>query len=157
MDCIDCHNRPTHIFPTPDQALDTSLDSGEIDRTLPFVKREALAVAHPALPRHADRARADRHPTPRLLPESYPDTVTSKREAIERAISAVQRVYTQSFCPATKVDWQTYPDNLGHQRAPGCFRCHDGKHVSDAGQAIPSPATPATPSRRRCPSSRARR
>ena len=29
-----------------------------------------------------------------------------------------------------KVTWGTYPNNLGHQNFPGCFRCHDGNHVS---------------------------
>ena len=27
-----------------------------------------------------------------------------------------------------KVQAKTYPDNLGHQTSPGCFRCHDGAH-----------------------------
>jgi hypothetical protein len=33
-----------------------------------------------------------------------------------------------------KVTWGTYPNNMGHDRFPGCFRCHDGLHTSPDGQ-----------------------
>src|SRR5437660_977773 len=42
MDCIDCHNRPTHAFDMPATAVDTALESGELDRTIPYVKRDAV-------------------------------------------------------------------------------------------------------------------
>ena len=44
MDCIDCHNRPTHIYRTPDAALDEQLMSGAIPTELPFIKEQALRV-----------------------------------------------------------------------------------------------------------------
>jgi len=34
-----------------------------------------------------------------------------------------------------KADWRAYPNNLGHKDWPGCFRCHDEKHVTDDGKA----------------------
>ena len=37
-----------------------------------------------------------------------------------------------------KVTWGTYPSNLGHMDSPGCFRCHDGDHVSADGRSIPN-------------------
>jgi hypothetical protein len=36
-----------------------------------------------------------------------------------------------------KVDWRTHPNNIGHYYSPGCFRCHDGEHVSADGKVIP--------------------
>jgi c(7)-type cytochrome triheme protein len=36
------------------------------------------------------------------------------------------------------VSWQAYPDNLGHKEFPGCFRCHDGKHVNKEGRPLTS-------------------
>ena len=35
-----------------------------------------------------------------------------------------------------KVNWKAYPNNIGHSIFPGCYRCHDGKHVNSAGTAI---------------------
>jgi hypothetical protein len=35
---------------------------------------------------------------------------------------------TRNVFPDLKVTWGTYPNNLGHDDFPGCFRCHDGSH-----------------------------
>ena len=35
-----------------------------------------------------------------------------------------------------KVNWLTHPNNLGHYYFNGCFRCHDGQHVSSDGRVI---------------------
>ena len=44
MDCVDCHNRPSHTFKPPALEVDSALEDGRIDKTLPFIKREALRV-----------------------------------------------------------------------------------------------------------------
>ena len=35
-----------------------------------------------------------------------------------------------------EVTWGTYKDNIGHQAAPGCFRCHDDSLATEDGEAI---------------------
>ena len=50
MDCMDCHNRPTHIYEPPDAAVDKAMASFLISRTLPWVKKtvvDALVVEYP--------------------------------------------------------------------------------------------------------------
>ena len=42
MDCIDCHNRPTHNYLDPGPAIDLMLERGFIATDLPFVKREGM-------------------------------------------------------------------------------------------------------------------
>ena len=45
MDCMDCHNRPSHRFDaTPERAIDDAMARGLIAQTLPFVRREAVAA-----------------------------------------------------------------------------------------------------------------
>ncbi len=44
MDCVDCHNRPTHIYVPPDQSVDQALLARRIDASLPFIKQEAVTV-----------------------------------------------------------------------------------------------------------------
>ncbi len=44
MDCIDCHNRPTHIYVPPDLSVDRSMTGHSIDATLPFIKQQGVQV-----------------------------------------------------------------------------------------------------------------
>ncbi len=52
------------------------------------------------------------------------------------AIDAVRDIYARNIFPAMKVDWRTYPDNIGHKFSPGCFRCHEGRHENQLGEVI---------------------
>jgi len=136
MDCIDCHNRPTHIYSSPVQAVDLAISSGQLDRTLPYIRRQAVAVlARPyATTQEALRSIADSLTAYYRL--QYPTVVQKHPGLIARAAAAVQRIFTQDFFPEMGVDWRTYPDNVGHLDFPGCFRCHDGLHVSPSGKVI---------------------
>ncbi len=60
----------------------------------------------------------------------------SRSKDLEKAIAAVQNAFSENIFPRMKVDWQQYPDNIGHMTSPGCYRCHDGKHTSEDGQTI---------------------
>ncbi len=42
MDCVSCHARPSHKFRPPDQAVDEAFDAGQMDPTLPYLKRQAV-------------------------------------------------------------------------------------------------------------------
>ena len=35
MDCMDCHNRPSHTFELPERALDEAMAAGHISAKLP--------------------------------------------------------------------------------------------------------------------------
>jgi len=136
MDCVDCHNRPTHIYRQPANEIDNSMDQGLIDRTLPFIKREGLRAVQVEYPSQ-DAARvgisAD---IAEFYAQNYPDLVQSKADAIAQAGKALGDVYCWNVFPAMKVTWNTYPDHIGHKQSPGCFRCHDKKHATDDGEKI---------------------
>jgi hypothetical protein len=44
MDCMDCHNRPSHRYVPPDQAVNLAMELGQIDRTIPWIKTNAVYV-----------------------------------------------------------------------------------------------------------------
>ena len=67
----------------------------------------------------------------------YPDVAKSKQPEIRSAIDETKRIYGLTFFPEMKLDWRTHPNNIGHLDFQGCFRCHDGNHVSPEGKAIP--------------------
>jgi len=136
MDCIDCHNRPTHVFSPPSLSVDRSLAAGFIDSSLPFIKAQSVdaLIAEYKSSDEGTRAIADK--LTKFYAEKYPQIASSKADSIKTAIAEVQRIYSTNFFPIMKVDWKTHPNNIGHLYYPGCFRCHDGNHVSKDGKVI---------------------
>jgi NapC/NirT cytochrome c family, N-terminal region len=137
MDCVDCHNRPTHaFFASPERAVDAALSRGAIPSSVPFVRREAVTALKAAYP---DRATADRQIAERL--RAFYRQTESALPAIEygqldQLVRTTQALYARGVFPEMKVSWGTHPDNLGHTDAPGCFRCHDDRHKTRNGRVI---------------------
>lgn len=119
MDCMDCHNRPSHRFRTPNDSVDFALKTGKIDRTIPWVKSNAVAVLIKEYPTESEALAT----IASYLRAQYPT-----RPGLEGLVGEVQTIYKQNFFPEMKADWRAYPENAGHKEWPGCFRCHDGRH-----------------------------
>jgi nitrate/TMAO reductase-like tetraheme cytochrome c subunit len=136
MDCVDCHNRPAHVFQPPDTAVDESFSAGKLDPSIPFLKRQAVE----ALSRQYDNSPQALESISRMLYQfyqvNYPDVFTQKKEALDTAVAETQRIYETYFFPEMKTNWETHPNNLGHRNSVGCFRCHDGRHESNTGKVI---------------------
>jgi hypothetical protein len=66
----------------------------------------------------------------------YPAVLEQRRASVDTAAEELVAIYTHNVFPAMKVGWGTYPNNIGHEASPGCFRCHDGSHKSTTGRAI---------------------
>jgi hypothetical protein len=138
MDCIDCHNRPTHVYRSPSRAVNQALSSGRIDRALPSAKRIAIETLIEEYTTKDSALTAISVKIKEAYQEEYPDILDTKEQAIEKMIIAVQEIYRQNFFPEMGVKWDIYPDNIGHFLSPGCYRCHDSRHVSEDGTAISS-------------------
>jgi hypothetical protein len=136
MDCVDCHNRPSHRFELPGAAVDAAMAAGLIDPTLPFVRREALALLQAEYPSRQEAASRIGAALPRFYAERYPAVAASGAAAIARAADAVAAIYARNVFPAMRIGWGTYPDNIGHDPFPGCFRCHGGDHTSADGKQM---------------------
>jgi hypothetical protein len=130
MDCIDCHDRPSHIYYSPTQAVNLSLSTGRISTALPSIKRLAVAALSVDYPTTEAALQAIED----SLTTAYRDTADTG--AVHQAIAELQQVYQQNFFPAMHVSWKEYPNNIGHIHFPGCFRCHDGKHRSADGRVV---------------------
>lgn len=136
MDCIDCHNRPTHIFLSPNQAVDRSLTAGLLDPTLPFIKAKAVEVLAGDYQTEDQAVAAIASGLDTYYKTNHPDVYSSRGDTVRSAITEVQRIYQTWFFPEMKADWRAHPNNIGHFTAQGCFRCHDGQHVSREGRVI---------------------
>ena len=125
MDCMDCHNRPSHMYQNPNDAVNLALALGRLEASLPWMKTNAVfALTRP----YTNETQALRG-IATFLSERYPN-----EPRVKPAIDVVQDLYANNFFPEMKADWKRYPDNLGHKDWPGCFRCHDGKHKSADGK-----------------------
>ncbi len=141
MDCIDCHDRPSHIFTPPDQSVDNALLARRLDPEMPFIKQQAVN-ALTATYDSDDSAVADISKSiSSFYSSKYPQQYSANSPALQNAIAEVQRIYRTTIFPYMKVDWRTHPNNIGHYYFPGCFRCHDGQHVSADGKVIPKTCT----------------
>jgi NapC/NirT cytochrome c family, N-terminal region len=138
MDCVDCHNRPTHAFQLPERAVDGALAQGQISPKLPFIKKEAVAVLRQDYRDRDTAAREIAASLDKFYKTSYPSVSSNSAGEIKSAIAAVQAIYLRNVFPDMKITWGTYPNNLGHMDSPGCFRCHDGDHQSADGRTIPN-------------------
>jgi hypothetical protein len=136
MDCIDCHNRPSHTFELPDAAVDAALSAGRLDRSLPWVKKTALELLRADYASHDEARIAIRAGLRRFYEERAPAVLAQRRTSVEAAADQLVDIYTRNVFPAMKVGWGTYPNNIGHEASPGCFRCHDGDHKSATGRVI---------------------
>jgi nitrate/TMAO reductase-like tetraheme cytochrome c subunit len=135
MDCITCHNRITHNIYTPESSMDRAMARGAIDLTIPEIRLKGVEVlqASYVTQREALDAIAALDVYYQV---TYPDYYASNREPLETAIAAIQQIYAQSVFPEQKANWDTHPNNVGHKDSPGCFRCHDGKHLNTNQEAI---------------------
>jgi nitrate/TMAO reductase-like tetraheme cytochrome c subunit len=124
MDCMDCHNRPSHKFETPDAAVDEAMYLGRIDSGLAGIKHAAVDLLTKPYSMDGDADAA----IDKGLRSRYPAAGN-----IGQTAAAVQAIYHGNFFPEMKADWSKYPDNIGHLDSPGCFRCHDGKHAAVGG------------------------
>jgi len=136
MDCVDCHNRPTHIYRGAVEALNLALDEGSVPLHLPYVRREGLAALTVEYPTtEAAMAGIDSH-LRSFYRDNYPELTAASRTDVSAAVAGVQAVYNRNVFPAMNIGWGTYPDHIGHEESPGCFRCHDGELQTESGETI---------------------
>ncbi|UFS68782.1 NapC/NirT family cytochrome c [Geomonas sp. RF6] len=136
MDCIDCHNRPTHIYRAPGTEMDEAFMAGRIDRGIPYVKKVAVGLLTRPYKSREEAQQAIAAGMQEYYAKNYPQILQTKGAAVQQAIAQVQEMYAKNFFPRMNVAWNTYPNFIGHFYTPGCFRCHDGKHKSADGRVI---------------------
>lgn len=136
MQCVDCHNRPTHTFELPERAVDKALAFGEISSGLPFIKKEGVRLLKTEY--RSNEEASERLPAGLIsyYQQNYPEVYARRADEIGRAAKTMLSIYNRNVFPDLKVTWGTYPNNLGHTDFPGCFRCHDGSHATRDGTAI---------------------
>jgi nitrate/TMAO reductase-like tetraheme cytochrome c subunit len=136
MDCVDCHNRPTHVFGMPESEVDSAIQEGFIDRSLPYIRRESVKALREDYPSHDAAREGIASDLQAFYQENYADVAARRGEALTAAIEVLGDIYSKNIFPSMNLTWGTYPNHIGHTHYDGCFRCHNDEHASAGGEVI---------------------
>lgn len=144
MDCVDCHNRPTHVFRSPAEEIDRAMLAGALDSSLPYLKRESLRLLESADYDSHDAARIGLSESLKAFyQQNYPEIVAVNGSRIDDAAKVLGDIFSWNVFPHMQVRWdQTYADHRGHPdlrqgfEGPGCFRCHNPQQRTEDGRGI---------------------
>lgn len=136
MDCIDCHNRPTHAFDLPENAVEKQMSLGHISPELPYIRKKAVEVLKVNYPSRDVARESIGAELNNFYRTNYPQIYQTRRALVQQAGEEVSAIYLRNIFPEMRLTWGAHPNNLGHNDSPGCFRCHDGSHTSADGQTI---------------------
>ncbi len=137
MACYDCHNAVGHPFPNPEFLVDEAIGTGKIDRTLPGTKSRAIALINAVgdlSGKMSDREAAIN----KLIAEQTAKAGTKEADKAkeQKFNAAMKEILLNATFDEKGITWKSFPNHTGHSDTPGCFRCHDGKHFNDKGEAI---------------------
>jgi nitrate/TMAO reductase-like tetraheme cytochrome c subunit len=135
MDCIDCHNRASHEFRRPSEVVDEAMASRVLPADLPFLKARAVSVLEKQYATE-EEGRAAVSAVETYYQNEQAQVYAERGADVKAAVVKLQEIFNRTQFPFMNVTWQSHPDNLGHTDFPGCFRCHDGKHLSAENEAI---------------------
>lgn len=137
MECFNCHNAVGHPFPNPADKVDEAIASGKIDRALPSVKARAVALIDASAdisgPLAQRSAAIDKLIADNAAKSPVPDKLKDKDAAFRKVMRDI--LLASSF-EEKGVTWKSFPNHAQHRDTPGCFRCHDGKHLNEKGESI---------------------
>jgi hypothetical protein len=136
MQCVDCHNRPTHVFRPPDEELDLAFAGGWLPTSLPYLKKVGMEALQTTYTSSAEAAQKIPETVVRYYQQSHPEIYAARTEEVRSAGLHIAEIYGRNVFPDLNVTWGTYKNNLGHTASPGCFRCHDEEHATTDGRTI---------------------
>jgi len=135
MDCIDCHNRAAHNFPSVESELDNAMSQGLISTKIPFIKQQAMQALGDVTDKTTQQQYQETLKRIDAIEEYYrtqqPQAYQQLQSQIKQAITEVKAIYQRSVFPEMKVGPNIYPNWATHE---GCMRCH-GKLVGTSGEA----------------------
>lgn len=136
MDCMDCHNRPSHTYLPPAFFVDDAITVGAIPKDLPEIKYVAMQILADEYESTDSAMRAIASKINTFYQTNYPAIFNTKSDLINKAIDGLQTEFKKNIFPEMRVRWSAYPNNIGHVEFDGCFRCHSDSHKSSENRII---------------------
>jgi nitrate/TMAO reductase-like tetraheme cytochrome c subunit len=136
MDCMDCHNRPSHLYKSAPEYTDNALISGLLPKDIPYLKMAAMEALK--IP-YYDKDTAMLEIEKTILAyytDEQPEVLSKEEKRIRKAIASIQGEYKLNAFPHMKADASQYLNHIGHLESDGCFRCHSDRHKTAKGETI---------------------
>jgi hypothetical protein len=131
MDCLDCHNRPSHNYLSPSRFFDDAVTAGKISRNLPEIKLVTMSILVNDFPTKDSAFQFIESELLSYYESNYPEVFDTNRVELDASIKEIQYQYSQNVFPFMKVKWSAYPNYMGHMENNGCYRCHNDNFVSE--------------------------
>ena len=109
--------------------------AGRIASDLPYIKQQGVEVLETVYATEEEAAVAIAGVTD-FYKETYPDVYATRQGDVDQAVAELQAIFDGTTFPFMNVTWESHTNNIGHKDFPGCFRCHDGQHLSEDNEAI---------------------
>jgi hypothetical protein len=136
MDCMDCHNRPSHLFKSAPDYVDNAFVSGMLPKDLPYLKQAAMEALKMPFPTIDVAMRNISTNILKYYKDEHPEVLKSNEQKVLMAIEAIQGEYKLNVFPYMRADASKYPNHIGHLESKGCFRCHSDRHKTAKGETI---------------------
>jgi len=136
MDCLDCHNRPSHLFKSAPDYVDNAFVTGLMPKNIPYFKQAAMEALKMPFQDKDIAMREINKTVLKYYRDEHPEVLKSDEQRVLKAIAAVQGEYKLNAFPYMRADASQYPNHIGHLESEGCFRCHSGRHKTAKGETI---------------------
>ncbi len=136
MDCIDCHNRPSHNYNSPTVYFDKEMLTGAISKSIPFFKKVSMGILRETFSTKDTAFLKISKSITDFYKTDYRDYYSKNSKLIDSSIKSVEKAYSQNTFPAMKVTYDAYPEHIGHLESDGCFRCHNDTFKAADGHVI---------------------
>ena len=136
MDCMDCHNRPSHSYKSAPAFIDNALISGTVPEELPFIKKAAMKVLANQYTSTDTALIEIRNNINAYYQNKHPEIYEGHKDLIDKAIAGIQEEFQKNTFPEMNASSSKYLNHIGHWESDGCFRCHSGKHENEKGEVI---------------------
>lgn len=136
MDCIDCHNRPSHNYRSPTVYFDQAMIAGRISNDIPFIKKTSMEILRGSFTNKDSALTIISEQIHEYYRTSYPEYYLGNRLRLDSAVMGISDGFSRNNFPHMKVSYDVYPDHIGHLETNGCFRCHNDQFVSENGRTI---------------------
>lgn len=136
MDCLDCHNRPSHNYQSPSRYFDDAVTAGKISRNLPEIKLVTMNLLVNEFPTKDSAFKFIETELTSYYESNYPEVFDTNRIELDAAIQEIKYQFSQNSFPFMKAQWKAYPNYLGHMENNGCYRCHNDNFQSESGRVI---------------------
>jgi hypothetical protein len=136
MDCIDCHNRPSHNYNSPNVYFNKALLNGTVSKDIPFMKKVAMSILKQTFNDKDTALMTIKDSIIKFYKANFNDFYSRNTAIVDNSIASIQKSFSENTFPKMKVTYDRYPEHIGHLESTGCFRCHNNTFKSETGRVI---------------------